>query len=200
MFEGMTKGLSEALKKLRGRGRLTEENIREGMREVRRSLLEADVNFTVVNDFIAKVEAKSVGQDVLSRVDPSEQIVKIVYEELCGLMGPVDHKIPQRADRPVVLMLCGLQGVRENDDGGKAGRHVKSPRQKAATRRGRLATARCRRTIANARPTNWRRSLFRKNDTGRCLSECHRESEGHALRCSHSRYRRAIANRRCLDG
>jgi signal recognition particle subunit SRP54 len=110
MFEGMTRGLSEAFKKLRGRGRLTEENIREGMREVRRSLLEADVNFTVVNEFIANVEAKSLGQDVLSRVDPSEQIVKIVYEELVGLMGPVDHKIPQRGDRPVVLMLCGLQG------------------------------------------------------------------------------------------
>jgi signal recognition particle subunit SRP54 len=110
MFEGMTRGLSEAFKKLRGRGRLTEENIRDGLREVRRSLLEADVNFTVVNDFIANVEAKSLGQDVLARVDPSEQIVKIVYEELVGLMGPVDHKIPQRGDRPVVLMLCGLQG------------------------------------------------------------------------------------------
>ncbi|MFO0938545.1 MAG: signal recognition particle receptor subunit alpha [Gemmataceae bacterium] len=110
MFEGMTKSLTEALKKLRGRGRLTADNIREGLREVRRSLLEADVNFSVVNDFISKVEAKSIGQDVLSRVDPSEQIVKIVYEELCGLMGPVDHKIPQRGDRPAVLMLCGLQG------------------------------------------------------------------------------------------
>ena len=110
MFESVTRGLSDALKKLRGRGRLTADNIRDGLREVRRALLEADVNFTVVTDFIARVEAKSVGQDVLSRVDPSEQIIKIVYEELVGLMGPVDHKIPQRGDRPVVLMLCGLQG------------------------------------------------------------------------------------------
>lgn len=110
MFEGITRGLSEAFKKLRGRGRLTPENIREGLREVRRAFLEADVNFNVVNDFLARVEAKSLGQDVLSRVDPSEQIIKIVYEELVALMGPVDHKIPQRADRPVVLMLCGLQG------------------------------------------------------------------------------------------
>ena len=110
MFEGITKGLSDALKKLRGRGRLSAENIREGLREVRRALLEADVNLTVVTQFIANVEAKAIGQDVLERVDPSEQIVKIVYEELCGLMGPVDHKIPQRADRPVVIMLCGLQG------------------------------------------------------------------------------------------
>ncbi|OWK43638.1 signal recognition particle protein [Fimbriiglobus ruber] len=110
MFEGITRGLSDALKKLRGRGRLTADNIREGLREVRRALLEADVNFTVVNDFIGKVETKAVGQDVLARIDPSEQIIKIVYDELVALMGPVDHKIPQRGDRPVVLMLCGLQG------------------------------------------------------------------------------------------
>src|SRR5439155_8400816 len=110
MFEGITRSLSEAFKKLRGRGRLTPDNIREGLREVRRAFLEADVNFNVVTEFIGRIEAKSVGQDVLARVDPSEQIIKIVYEELVGLMGPVDPKIPQRADRPVVLMLCGLQG------------------------------------------------------------------------------------------
>jgi signal recognition particle subunit SRP54 len=110
MFEGITRGLSDAFKKLRGRGRLTPENVKEGLREVRRAFLEADVNFNVLNDFIGRVEAKSLGQDVLARVDPSEQIVKIVYEELCQLMGPVDPKIPQRADRPVVIMLCGLQG------------------------------------------------------------------------------------------
>ena len=110
MFEGITKSLGEAFKKLRGRGRLTADNVREGLREVRRAFLEADVNFNVASEFISRVEAKSLGQDVLARVDPSEQIVKNVYEELVALMGPVDHKIPQRADRPVVLMLCGLQG------------------------------------------------------------------------------------------
>jgi signal recognition particle subunit SRP54 len=110
MFEGITRGLSDAFKKLRGRGRLSPENIKEGLREVRRAFLEADVNFNVLTDFIGRVEAKSLGQDVLAKVDPSEQIIKIVYEELCQLMGPVDPKIPQRADRPVVLMLCGLQG------------------------------------------------------------------------------------------
>ncbi len=93
MFEGITRGLSEALRKLRGRGRLTPDNIREGLREVRRAFLE-----------------RATGQDVLARVDPSEQIIKIVYDELVALMGPVDPRIPQRADRPVVLMLCGLQG------------------------------------------------------------------------------------------
>src|SRR6478672_5429731 len=109
MFEGITRSLSEAFKKFRG-GKLTAENIKEGLREVRRAFLEADVNFNVVTDFISRVEAQAVGQDVMARINPSEQIIKIVYEELVGLMGPVDHKIPQRADRPVVLMLCGLQG------------------------------------------------------------------------------------------
>ncbi len=126
MFEGITRGLGDALKKLRGRGRLTADNIRDGLKEVRKALLEADVNFTVVNDFIGKVEAKAVGQDVLARVDPSEQIIKIVYEELVALMGPVDHKIPQRGDRPVVLMLCGLQGAGKTTTAAKLALTLKS--------------------------------------------------------------------------
>src|SRR5207244_11402165 len=96
MFEGITRGLSEAFKRLRGRGRLTAENVKDGLREVRRAFLEADVNFNVATDFIARVEAKSLGQDVLARVDPSEQIGKNVCEELCALMAPVAHKIPHR--------------------------------------------------------------------------------------------------------
>ena len=130
MFEGITKSLGEALKKLRGRGRLTAENVKDGLREVRRAFLEADVNFNVANDFIARVEAKSLGQDVLAKVDPSEQIVKNVYEELVALMGPVDHKIPQRADRPVVLMLCGLQGSGKTTTAAKLALTLKSQNRK----------------------------------------------------------------------
>ncbi len=130
MFEGMTRGLSDAFKKLRGRGRLTQDNIREGLREVRRALLEADVNLTVVTEFIARVEAKSLGQDVLERVDPSEQIVKNIYEELVALMGPVDHKIPRRGDRPVVLMLCGLQGSGKTTTAAKLALTLKSQGRK----------------------------------------------------------------------
>jgi signal recognition particle subunit SRP54 len=119
MFEGIQKNLSEALKKLRGRGRLTEANIREGLREVRRALLEADVNFNVVNEFVQRVTERSVGQEVLARIDPSEQIVRIVYDELVHLMGPVDHRIPFAKDRPTVLMLCGLQGSGKTTTAGK---------------------------------------------------------------------------------
>ncbi len=82
MLEGIQRGLGEALKKLRGRGRLSEANVRDGLREVRRALLDADVNFTVADEFIKRVTEKSIGQKVLERIDPSEQIVRIVYEEL----------------------------------------------------------------------------------------------------------------------
>jgi len=119
MFEGIQRGLSEALKKLRGRGRLTESNVRDGLREVRRALLEADVNFTVANDFINRVTERSVGQEVLRTLDPSEQIVGIVYEELVKLMGPVDHSFHFAKDRPTIVMLCGLQGSGKTTTAGK---------------------------------------------------------------------------------
>src|SRR5438876_4392956 len=119
MFEGIQKSLSDALKKLRGRGRITEANIREGLREVRRALLEADVNFNVVNTFIERTTERAVGQEVLARIDPSEQIVQIVYEELVRLMGPVEHRIPFAKDRPTVLMMCGLQGSGKTTTVGK---------------------------------------------------------------------------------
>src|SRR2546428_6519189 len=119
MFEGIQRNLSDALKKLRGRGRLTESNVRDGLREVRRALLEADVNFTVANDFIDRVTERSVGQEVLSTLDPSEQIVGIVYEELVKLMGPVDHSFHFAKDRPTIVMLCGLQGSGKTTTAGK---------------------------------------------------------------------------------
>jgi signal recognition particle subunit SRP54 len=119
MFDGITRGLSEALKKLRGRGRLTEANIRDGLREIRTALLEADVNFTVVNDFIEKVTERSLGQEVLKTIDPSEQIVQIMFQELVKLMGPVEHGFHFAKDRPTVIMLCGLQGSGKTTTAGK---------------------------------------------------------------------------------
>src|SRR3954470_11573285 len=98
MFEGIQKRLGEAFKKLRGRGRLSGGNIREGLREVRTALLEADVNFDVVQTFTQRVTEKAVGREVLARIDPSEQIVRIIYDELVALMGPVDHRIPFKKD------------------------------------------------------------------------------------------------------
>jgi signal recognition particle subunit SRP54 len=126
MLEGIQRGLSEALKRLRGRGRLTEANVRESMGEVRKALLDADVNYTVANDFIARVTEKSIGQAVLRTLDPSEQIVRIVYDELVGLMGPVDHSFHFAKDRPSVIMLCGLQGSGKTTTAAKLALNMKA--------------------------------------------------------------------------
>jgi signal recognition particle subunit SRP54 len=119
MFESIQRGLTDALKKLRGRGRLTETNMRDGLGEVRKALLDADVNFTVANEFIKRVTEKAIGLAVLRSIDPSEQIVRIVYEELVNLMGPVDHSFHFAKDRPTVIMLCGLQGSGKTTTAGK---------------------------------------------------------------------------------
>src|SRR5262249_19790628 len=108
MFDRIQRGIGDALRKLTGRGRLSESNRREGLEEVRRALLDADVNYTVANDFIERVAQKAVGQEVLRTINPSEQIVKIIYDELVALMGPVDSSFHFPRDRPCVIMLCGL--------------------------------------------------------------------------------------------
>jgi signal recognition particle subunit SRP54 len=130
MFEGLQRSLGEAIKKLRGRGKLSESNIREGLAEVRKALLDADVNFNVVNTFITRVTEKAVGQVTIRSIDPSEQIVKVVYDELVHLMGPVDSKIRFAKDRPTVLMLCGLQGQGKTTTAGKLALTLKAQGRK----------------------------------------------------------------------
>lgn len=107
------------MKKLRGRGRITEENVKEGLQLVRTSLLEADVNYEVATAFIERVTTQAVGQEVLRNLDPSEQIINIIYRELVDLMGPVDHRLHFPKDRPMVIMLCGLQGAGKTTTAGK---------------------------------------------------------------------------------
>jgi signal recognition particle subunit SRP54 len=119
MFEGLQRALGDALKKLRGRGRLTEVNIRDGLQEIRRALLDADVNYNVVNTFTTRVTERAVGQAVLRSIDPSEQIIKIVFDELVALMGPVDHSFHFVKDGITVVMLCGLQGQGKTTTAGK---------------------------------------------------------------------------------
>src|SRR5215468_7558769 len=125
MFEGLTRALTETFKKLRGRGRISEANVKDGLREVRKALLEADVNFTVVNQFVERVTQNAVGEKVLRSLDPSEQIVQIMYQELVELMGPVDHKFHFAKDRPTVVMLCGLQGSGKTTTAGKLARYLR---------------------------------------------------------------------------
>lgn len=137
MFDSIQRGLSDALKRLRGRGKISEANVKEGLQQVRAALLEGDVNFNVAGDFIQRVTEKSLGQDVMRSLDPSEQIIRIMYDELVQLMGPVDHRFHFAKDRPTVIMLCGLQGSGKTTTAGKLAlllrdKHGKKPMLVAA--------------------------------------------------------------------
>ncbi|GAB4368134.1 MAG: signal recognition particle protein [Calditrichia bacterium] len=110
MFEDLTAKLETALKKLRGQGKLTEKNIADSMKEIRRALLEADVNYKVVKEFIQAVQEKAVGEEVIRSVTPGQQIVKIVHDELVRLMGETNTEIKIAGIPPSIVMLAGLQG------------------------------------------------------------------------------------------
>jgi signal recognition particle subunit SRP54 len=110
VFETLSDKLSHALGDLRGRGRLDEESISKAMREIRLALLEADVNFQVVRDFVAQVRERALGQDVLKSITPGQQVVKIVHEELTELMGSGSSKLAFAGRPPTVILLAGLQG------------------------------------------------------------------------------------------
>ena len=110
MFDSLSDKLGGILRGIRGRGRITEQNIGEMMRQIRTALLEADVHLEVARGFCEEVEKKALGQDVIKTLKPEEVIVKIVHEELIALMGPVDPRIPFVTPGPTVLLLAGLQG------------------------------------------------------------------------------------------
>lgn len=122
MFDGITQGLTDALTAFRKSGKLTEANIREGMRTVRQALLEADVNYDVAQEFVSRVTEQAVGDQVLKSLKPSEQIVGIVHQELINLMGPVDHSLHLKRDGITILMMCGLQGSGKTTTCGKLAR------------------------------------------------------------------------------
>ncbi|MSQ95867.1 MAG: signal recognition particle protein [Gemmataceae bacterium] len=123
MFEGIIRGIGDAVKNMRGKGRITEANIQDGLKQVRTALLEADVNFNVANEFIERVKSQTLGQQVLRSLDPSEQIINIIYQELVRLMkGDAEKPEPMfhiAKDRPTIIMLCGLQGSGKTTTCGK---------------------------------------------------------------------------------
>src|SRR5215831_12114770 len=119
MFTSLTDKFQGVFRSLSGRGRISEENIRESMREVRTALLEADVNFKVVNDFTDHVTQKAIGTEVIKSLQPDQLMVKIVYDELTNLMGPVDTQIYFVQPGPTVIMMCGLQGSGKTTTCGK---------------------------------------------------------------------------------
>jgi signal recognition particle subunit SRP54 len=110
MFDSLSTRLQNIFDRLGGRGRLTEDNIQEALREVRVALLEADVNFKVVRNFVERVKVKAVGQDVLTSLTPGQQVVKVVHDELVTLLGGSGHRLAPAPHPPTVIMLMGLQG------------------------------------------------------------------------------------------
>ena len=125
MFSGLSEKLSAALKKFRSKGKLTEKDVREGMRAVKMALLEADVNFSVVKDFVAKVTERAVGSEVLESLVPSQQIVKIVNEELTALMGSTQSKLIISPKPPTIVMMTGLQGAGKTTHSAKLAAYMK---------------------------------------------------------------------------
>ncbi len=123
-FEGLSQKLSAALGKLGGRGKLTEQSVKEGMREVRVALLEADVNYLVVKDFCKKVTERCVGQSVLESLSPSQQVFKIVQEEMTDLMGRETARLTWSSSVPTIYLLCGLQGAGKTTMAAKLANHL----------------------------------------------------------------------------
>jgi signal recognition particle subunit SRP54 len=124
MLEGLTERFQGALRNLAGRGQISEENVREAMREVRTALLEADVNLEVVREFTKNVTDKAIGQEVTASLKPADLMVKIVYDELLELLGPVDAKIYTVTPGPTIVLMAGLQGSGKTTTCGKLGRYL----------------------------------------------------------------------------
>ena len=120
-FEGLTQKLQEVFKKLTGRGKLSEADVKAAMREVRMALLEADVNFTVAKDFCASLSQKAVGTEILESLTPGQQVIKLVRDELTALMGGTNAKLAVSSSPPTIIMLCGLQGAGKTTMCGKLG-------------------------------------------------------------------------------
>jgi len=131
MFDSLSDKLESVFKKLRGQGMMTEENIKDALREVRLALLEADVNFKVVKDFIENVRSKAVGTDVLTSLSPGQQVIRIVHDELVAIMGGVeDNSLDLAAKPPVAIMMVGLQGAGKTTTCGKLGNFLKKQKRR----------------------------------------------------------------------
>lgn len=130
MFDSLTEKLNSVFKKLRGHGKLTEENINEALKEVRLALLEADVNFKVVKDFIDRIHSRAIGQEVLGSLTPAQQVVKIVHEELIALMGGSNAGLALSYKPPIPFMLVGLQGSGKTTTAAKLGKFLKDKGRK----------------------------------------------------------------------
>ena len=124
-FESISSKLQEITRKLKGKARITETDLKEMLREVKLALLEADVNYKIVKEFIANIQEKALGQDVLKSLTPGQQVVKIVRDELTELLGGTDSKINISSNPPTIIMLVGLQGAGKTTFAGKLANYLR---------------------------------------------------------------------------
>ena len=125
-FQNLSSRLQDTLRKLRGKGRLSEKDVDQALREIRLALLEADVNYKVVRDFIGQVKERATGHEVLSSLTPAQQVIRIVNEELTKLMGGSQARLTLSSQPPSVIMMVGLQGSGKTTTAGKLARLLKS--------------------------------------------------------------------------
>jgi signal recognition particle subunit SRP54 len=125
IFESLSEKLQNSLDKLRGKGKITEKDLDLALREVRLALLEADVNYKVVKDFISDIKARALGSEVLESLNPGQQVIKIVYDELTNLMGEKEEKLNFSSKPPTIILMCGLQGSGKTTTSGKLAFNLK---------------------------------------------------------------------------
>ena len=123
-FEGLTSRLQETFNKIRGKGKVTESDVNQMMREVRLALLEADVNYKVVKDFVSRVKERAVGQEVLKSLTPGQQVIKVVNEELTEVLGGTQSKLTIASKPPTIIMMVGLQGAGKTTHTGKLAKYL----------------------------------------------------------------------------
>ena len=134
VFSSLSERIGHIFSKLSNRGKLTELEIKEAMREIRIALLEADVNYVVVKDLVAKITEKAVGEQILKSLTPTQQVIKIVNEELTALMGSVQSKLNLVGNPPQIILMCGLQGAGKTTNTGKLAFNLKKPYQNKVTK------------------------------------------------------------------
>ena len=126
MFNNLGDRFKDIFKKVSGQGKLTEANMKDALREVRLALLEADVNYGVAKNFVSKIREKALGEEVISGVNPTQQFVKIVHDELVEVLGGTNVQIAKSSKNPTIIMLSGLQGAGKTPLSGKLAKHLRS--------------------------------------------------------------------------
>ena len=206
MFENLQEKLQRAFKTLRGQATLTEENIGEALREIRLALLEADVNFKVVKDLIDRIQAKAVGQSVMTALSPGEQVIKIVRDELVEVLGHDTAKLKFASQPPTVVLMAGLQGSGKTTTSGKLANWLKTGGHRpllVSVDVYRPAAREQLKVVAQAIKANIYEGEVGEANTAtveRLAKEARREAHHLRMRRAHRRHRRPSAHRRSADG